>query len=67
MVPLILLILLFMGWTLPFSTVALFADLFTGGTGAPWESKHRWIRALGKPFLMSHAMFCKVQGIKQRV
>ena len=61
----IILGLIIFGWTLPFSAIALFADLFTGGCGEPWKSKHKWIRYLSTPFLKMHYWFCKIQGLKQ--
>jgi len=60
------LMFIFLGWTIPFAFVGLFAGLLIEGKTVPWECKTRWIRWLGMPFLKSHEIFCKVQGLKQR-
>jgi hypothetical protein len=62
-----ILMLIFMGWTMPFSLVAMFAGILVEGNNKPWTCKRKWIRVLAMPFLKSHALFCNIQGIKQQI
>ena len=62
----LILMLIFIGWTMPFTFVALFAGMLIEGNPEPWKCKRKWIVWLSMPFVKSHWLFCKIQGVKQK-